>query len=406
MADFGLTEEQEMMKQMARDFAKNEIRPLANKYYREDKKIPKEELDELIKKANQLRLLDYYYPSEYGGMGVTDKITAAVISEELCWGDAGIYVHLSASSLAAKGLSTMATPEQKKKYLPKFCNPNNEAKIPALAAFCLTEPGAGSAVLGMTTTAEKKGNNWVLNGTKTFITNGGRADYYIVIAQTNKNAESTAERAMGLAGFVVEKGTKGLSHSEDFKKWGVLASNTTEVIFENCSIPLENRLGGPEGTQGGGMSDVYSTLEATRVGVAASALGIARAAFESALEYAKQRVQKKAIIEYQAVSHKLAEMEANINAARLLTWKAAWKATNNLPMYRGEGSQANFFASEVAVQTCLNAIQIHGGYGFMKEYDVGRWLNDAIIFRIWEGTSEIQKNQVAKYLADLENVQP
>ncbi len=402
MIDFALTEEQEMMKNMARDFAKNEIRPLANKYYRENQKVPDEELNSLIKKANQLRLLDYYYPAEYGGLGINDRVLNCIISEELCWGDSGIYVHLSASSLAAKGLSSMGTPEQKKRWLPKFTNPDNEAKIPKIAAFCLTEPNAGSHVLGMTTTARKEGTNWYLNGTKTFITNGGRADVYIVVAQTNKNAESTTERALGLAGFIVEKGTPGLSFSSDFKKWGVLASNTTEVIFENVCIPAENRLGGEEGGAEG-MAGVYNTLEATRVGVGACTVGIARAAFESALEYSKSRVQKKPIIEYQAISHKLAEMEVDINTARLLTWHAAWLAQNNMPMERGEGSQAKYYGSEIAVKTCLNAIQIHGGYGFMKEYDVGRWLNDAIVFRIWEGTSEIQKNTIAKHLSNLEN---
>ncbi|MEQ1878694.1 MAG: acyl-CoA dehydrogenase family protein [Bdellovibrionia bacterium] len=389
------------MKTMARDFAKSEIRPLANKYYRENQKIPEEELNELIKKANQLRLLDYYYPSEYGGLGITDKVLSCIISEELAWGDSGIYVHLNASSLAAKGLSSMASPAQKKRFLPKFTNPNNESKIPALAAFCLTEPNAGSNVLSIATTAKKDGDSWVLNGTKTFITNGGRADYYVVVAQTNPNAETNGERALGLAGFVVEKGTKGLSWSSDFKKWGVLASNTTEVIFENCRVPVENKIGDDSGGSEG-MGAVYTTLEATRVGVAASALGIARAGFESALEYARTRVQKKPIIEFQAVSHKLVDMEVNINTARLLTWYAAWRAQNNLPFDRGEGSQAKYYVTEVAVKTCLDAIQIHGGYGFMKEYDVGRWLNDALVFRIWEGTSEIQKNQIARYLTNVE----
>ena len=400
--DFNLTEEQTMMRNMARDFARNEIRPLANKYYREDKKIPTEELDDLIRKANQLRLLDYYYPEEYGGLGVTDRLLTCIITEELSWADAGIYVHLSASSLAAKALSTMGSTEQKKKWLPKFTNPNNEAKIPGIAAFCLTEPEAGSHVLGMTTTAKKVGNEWVINGRKTFITNGGRADVYIVIAQTNTNAESNGERALGLAGFLVEKGTKGLSYSSDFKKWGVLASNTTEVVFDNVHIPAEQRLGGTDGSGGEGMGSVYATLEATRVGVGAAALGIARAAFETTVTYAKTRVQKKPIIEYQGVSHKLADMECEIQAARMLIWNAAWRVSNGLALERGEGSQAKYFASEVAVRTCLNAIQIHGGYGFMKEYDVGRWLNDAIIFRIWEGTSEVQKNTIAKYLAGLD----
>jgi acyl-CoA dehydrogenase len=250
-------------------------------------------------------------------------------------------------------------------------------------------------VTSLTTSAKRDGKDWVLNGTKQFITNGGRADLYVVIAQTNPGAQSTAERVQGLAGFIVEKGTKGLRPGNDYLKWGVLASNTTEVVLEDVRVPAGNRLGDENR---GGMMGVISTLEATRVWVGAGALGIARAAFETALAYAKTRVQKKPIIEFQAVGHKIADMETHIQAARMLAWKAAWMATNDVPFTRGEGSQAKYYCGEVAVQTCLDAIQVHGGYGFMKEYDVGRWLLDAIVYRIWEGTAEIQKNAIVRYL--------
>lgn len=396
MVDFALNEEQKMMSDMARDFARTEMRPLADKYYRKGEKIPHAELDEILKKANGLRLIDYYFPADYGGLGVTDKLITCLMVEELCWGDAGIAIHIVASGLCAKAIEAMGTPEQNKKWLERFCNPNNDAKMPHIGAFCLTEPGAGSNVTGMTTTARKEGNEWVLNGVKQFITNGGIADTYVVIAQTNPGAKTTGERVQGLAGFIVEKGTKGLKPGSDYIKWGVLATNTTEVHLEDVRVPAENKLGSDST---GGMMGVVATLEASRVMVASAALGIARAAFETALAYAKTRVQKKPIIEFQAIGHKLADMETQINAARGLVWKAAWMATNNVPFNRGEGSQAKLYCGDLSVQCCLEAIQIHGGYGFMKEYDCGRWLMDAIIFKIWEGTAEIQRNTIVRYLS-------
>ena len=394
--DFALNEEQKMMQDMARDFARTEIRPLADKYYRQSQKIPKEKLDEVLCKANALRLVDFYLPSEFGGLGVTDKLITCLIAEELHWGDAGVAIHISASGLTAKAIEAMGTPEQHKRWLTPFCNPNNDAKPPYTGAFGLTEPGAGSNVSGMSTTARKSGSDWILTGTKQFITNGGIADAYVIVAQTNPEARSGAERAAGLAGFMVEKGTKGLRPGNDYLKWGVLASNTTEVVLEDVRVPAENKLGS-DGV--GGIMGVVQTLEGSRVMVGAGALGIHRAALETATAYAKTRVQKKPIIEFQAVGHKLADMETNYQAARALVWKAAWMDTNKVPFTRGEGSQAKYFCGEVAVQACLDAIQIHGGYGFMKEYDVGRWLMDAIIFKIWEGTAEIQRNTIVRYLS-------
>jgi len=396
MVDFALNEEQKMMADMARDFARTEIRPLADKYYRKGEKIPHAELDEVLKKANGLRLIDYYFPAEFGGLGITDKLITCLMVEELCWGDAGIAIHIVASGLCAKAIEAMGTPEQNKRWLERFCNPNNDPKMPHIGAFCLTEPGAGSNVTGMTTTAKKDGDHWVLNGVKQFITNGGIADTYVVIAQTNPGAQSTAERVQGLAGFIVEKGAKGLKPGSDYVKWGVLATNTTEVHLEDVRVPAENKLGSDTT---GGMMGVVATLESSRVMVASAALGIARAAHETALAYAKTRVQKKPIIEFQAIGHKLADMETQISAARGLVWKAAWMATNNVPFTRGEGSQAKLYCGDLSVQCCLEAIQIHGGYGFMKEYDVGRWLMDAIIFKIWEGTAEIQRNTIVRYLS-------
>jgi acyl-CoA dehydrogenase len=403
MVDFALTEEQQMMRDTARQFAREVVRPLAEKHYRRDERIPEEELDGVIRKANALRLLDFYYPEELGGLGIADRVVLCLIVEELAWGDAGIMVHLFASGLAAKAISAMGTEEQARRWLPAFCNPGNEEKIPAIGAFCLTEPEAGSNVTAIQTVARRDGRDWVLSGVKQFITNGGRADLYVVVAQTNPEAKTPQERAAGLAGFVVEKGAKGLSSSPDLLKWGVRASNTTEVTLDNVRVPADHRLGDGER---GGMLGVYATLEETRVTVAAGALGIARAAYEEALAYAKQRIQKKPIIQFQAVGHKLADLETEINAARLLCWKAGWMATKKIPMVRGEGSQAKLYCGDVAVRACLDAIQIHGGYGFMKEYNVGRWLNDAIVFRIWEGTAEIQRNTIVRYISELDEVSP
>lgn len=395
MVDLALSEEQRLMRDTAREFAARRIRPLADEHYRHDRRIPREALDEIVREANQMRLLDFFFPAEVGGLGITDHLITCLVTEELAWGDAGVMVHLLASSLCAKAIQTMGTPEQARRWLAGFTNPNNERTIPKIGAFCLTEPGAGSNVTAIATTAVRDGGDYVLNGTKQFITNGSRADVYVVVAQTEPSARTAAERAAGLAGFIVEKGTPGLRAGEDYKKWGVLASDTTEVVLENVRVPAEHRLGAP-GVPG--MLGVYGTLEATRVGVGAGAVGIARAAHECALAYARARVQKKPIIEFQAVGHRLADAEAEIQAARLLVWKAAWMASRGIPMERAEGSQAKLFAGDVAVRTCLDAIQIHGGYGFMKEYPPGRWLMDAIVFRIWEGTSEIQRNTIVRAL--------
>lgn len=399
MVDFALNEDQQMMKELAHDFAEKEIRPLANRYYRQGKDIAPEELEEVLKKANFLRLMDYYYPEELGGLGIRDRLTSCLIAEELFWGDAGIAAGITSTGLAAAAINAMGSDEQKRRWLPMFCNPNNEQVLPRRGAFCLTEAEAGSYVLALSTTARRDGDSYLLNGAKQFITNGGIADLYVVVAQTNLQASSNTEKALGLAGFVVEKGTPGLSAGKEYDKWGVRATNTTEVVLDEVRVPLENRLGVDRLGGQGGMVGVYTTLEATRVGVAAAALGVARAAYETALQYAQERVQKRPIIRYQAISHRLAEMETQINAARTLLWKAAWMVTRGISLSRGEGSQAKLCASEVAIQVALEAVRIHGGYGFIKEYDVGRWLNDALVFRIWEGTSEIQRNTIARYIS-------
>lgn len=386
MIDFSLTDEQREFQKLAHDFAKNEIRPVAH-IYDETEEIPWE----IIKKAAKLGLTAYRYPEEYGGLGINDPITSLIISEELAWGCAGIAVAINGTGLAATAIMVAGTEDQKKKYIPMFCDPDN----PKLGAMGLTEPGAGSDVASMTTTAVRDGNEYVLNGTKQFITNGGIADVHVVFAQTDKSKGWD-----GIAAFVVDKDTPGLTMGKKERKLGVRASHTAQVILEDCRIPLENRLGGEPGTP------TYITglgalkmLEASRPSVAAAALGIARASYEYALDYAKERKQfGKPLIKQQAIGFKLADMATEIEAARLLIWRAAWMVKNKLPFKRGEGSMAKLYAGDVAVKSSLEAIQILGGYGYTKDYPVEKWLRDAKIYQIWEGTAEIQRLVISRLL--------
>jgi alkylation response protein AidB-like acyl-CoA dehydrogenase len=386
MIDFSLTEEQKEFQKLAHEFAKNEIRPVAAQYD-ETEEVPWD----VIKKAAKIGLTAYRYPEEYGGLGINDPITSLLITEELAWGCAGIATAINGTGLAATGILVTGTEEQKRKYIPMFTDSDN----PRLGAMGLTEPGAGSDVASMTTTAVRDGNEYVLNGTKQFITNGGIADIHVIFAQTDKSKGWD-----GIAAFVIEKGTPGLKMGRKEKKLGVRASHTAQVILEDCRIPLENRLGREPG------SSTYITglgalkmLEATRPSVGAAALGIARASYEYALEYARERKQfGKPIIKQQAIAFKLADMAMEIDAARLLIWRAAWMVKNKMPFRRGEGSMAKLFAGDVAVKTSLEAIQILGGYGYTKEYPVEKWMRDAKIYQIWEGTAEIQRLVISRLL--------
>lgn len=386
MIDFSLTEEQREFQKLARDFARNEIRPVAA-HFDETEETPWE----VIRKAAKLGLTAFRYPEEYGGLGINDPITSMVITEELAWGCAGIAVAINGTGLAATAILVAGTEEQKKKYIPMFCDPDH----PRLGAMGLTEPGAGSDVASMSTTVVRDGNEYVLNGTKQFITNGGIADVHVIFAQTDKSKGWD-----GIAAFVVDKDTPGLSMGRKEKKMGVRASHTAQVILEDCRIPLENRLGGEPG------SPTYITglgalkmLEATRPSVGAAALGIARASYEYALQYAQERKQfGKPIIKQQAIAFKLADMATEIEAARLLIWKAAWLVKNKLPFSRGEASMAKLFAGDVAVKTANEAIQILGGYGYTKEFPVEKWARDAKIYQIWEGTAEIQRLVISRLI--------
>jgi acyl-CoA dehydrogenase len=373
VVDFSLSDEQRMLRDLARGFARDVVRPLANRHYRRGEAIPKDALDEVVRRANALHLADFYLPADLGGLGASDPLLACLVAEELSWGDAGIAVHVTGSSLALKAVEQLGSPEQRRRWL-----------APRVAAFALTEPGAGSHVTGISTRARRDGSDWILDGAKQFITNGGIADLYVVVAQDGD----------GLAAFLVEKGARGLRPGPEIPKWGVLASSTTEVVLDGVRVPAAQRL------ERGGLGGLLGVLEASRITIAAGAIGIGRAALEASAAYARTRVQKVPILEHQAVGHKLADLEMRLDAARLSTWRAAWMLGRGEPLARGEASQAKVLAGDVAVQCGLDAVQVHGGYGYTKEYDVCRWLLDALVYRIWEGTSEVLRNDVARRLAE------
>ena len=382
MVDFALTDEQLQFQRLAHDFAEKEIRPVAALYDEKDE-FPWD----VVKKAAKMGLTSFYFPEKYGGGGVEDRITEFIVSEELAWGCAGIQTCILGTGLAAAGILAIGTEEQKDKWIPMFCDENN-LKI---GAMCLTEPNAGSDVQSLSTTAVPKDGGYLINGVKCFITTGGIADVHVVFATIDPAAGWG-----GLTAFIVPKGTAGMSMGKKEHKLGVRASHTAEVIFQDCWVPAENRLGGEGAIAALG---ALQMLEYTRPGVGAAALGIARAALEYAIDYAKTRVQfRKPIIAHQGIGFKLADMAIKVEAARLLIWKAGWMSNVKAPFNKGEGSMAKLYAGDIAVEVCIDAIQILGGYGYMKEYPVEKWLRDSKIYQIWEGTAEIQRLVISRKL--------
>ncbi len=359
--DFTLTPEQEDIKALAHEFAEKEIRPVAA-HYDETEEFPWP----VLKKAHEVGLTPVaVMPEAYGGGGL-DMISNMLIAEELHWGCAGIAVAITGTGLAAAAILAMGNEAQKQKWIREFCS----AKSPVVGAMGLTEPGAGSDAMAIATTAKKGDGGYLLNGTKQFITNGGIADLHVIFATTDPSIG-----AAGIAGFVVEKGNKGLSMGRKEKKLGVRASHTAQVILQDCFVPTENRLGGEPGDPdaGPGALGALQMLEYSRPAVAAGSLGIARAAY--------------------------AEMAINIDAARLLTWRAGWMAQNNMLFTRAEGSMAKAFAADMAMQVTLEAVQVLGGNGYIREYPVEKWMRDAKIYQIWEGTSEIQRLVISRAIS-------
>lgn len=381
MIDFGLTEEQQQLRDWAHEFAEKEMRPVAAKYD-EEEEMPWDVLQE----ANKIGLMSYGIPEVYGGGGVTSILTGLLIMEELFWGCAGIATAIGASSLATAPILIMGDEEQKRKYLPLFCDPNQVR----LGAYALTEPEAGSDVASISTTAVRDGNEYVINGQKRFISNGGIADLYVVFTTIDKELSYG-----GITAFIVEGDTPGVTAGRKERKMGIRASHTGDVIFEDVRVPVANRLG----SEGQGFVGAMKAFEHTRPGVAVAAVGVARAAFEYALQYAQERVQfGKPIIAKQGLRFMLADMATDIDAARLLAWRAAWLADNGLPCNK-EASMAKVFAADMCMRVTTNAVQVLGGYGYMREYPTEKWMRDAKIMQIYEGTSEIQRVVISQMLA-------
>nr|MBC7245331.1 acyl-CoA dehydrogenase [Chloroflexota bacterium] len=374
--DLKFTEEQEMIRKMVRDFAQKEVAPIAAEI---DEKgiVPFEN----IKKMGQLGLLGLTVSEKYDGGGA-DAISYVIAIEELAKACASTAIVMAVqNSLVCAGIEKFGTEEQKEKFLRPL------ARGEKLGAFALTEPGAGSDVAAMLTTAVRSGDAYVINGRKHFITNGGFADIVILFAMTDK-----AQRHRGITAFIVEKGSKGFSVGKEEHKMGIRGTNTCELIFEDVSVPAANRLG----EEGQGFKIAMTMLDGGRVGVAAQAVGIAQAAYEAALKYSKERMQfGQPICQFQAIQWMLADMATRIEAARLLTYNAALKKQSGEPFSK-EASMAKLFASETAVWVVDRAVQIHGGYGYMKEYSVERNYRDAKITEIYEGTSEVQRMVIAR----------
>ena len=373
---FDLTEEHLMIRDAARDFAQNELLPEVIERD-ENQKFPSEQ----VKKMAELGFMGMMVSPDYGGGGM-DTVSYVLAMEEISKVDASAAVIMSVNnSLVCWGLETYGSQEQKDKYLRRL------ATGEIIGAFCLSEPEAGSDATSQQTTAIEKDDYYLLNGTKNWITNGNSASIYLVIAQTDPSLGHK-----GINAFIVEKETDGVIVGKKEDKLGIRGSDTHSIMFNDVQVPKENRIG----DDGFGFSFAMKTLSGGRIGIAAQALGIASGAYELALEYSKQRKAfGKEISRHQAIAFKLADMATEIDAARLLCLRAAWLKDNGMN-YDREGAMAKVFASETAMKTTTEAVQVHGGYGFVKEYHVERLMRDAKITQIYEGTSEIQRIVISR----------
>ena len=376
--EFDLKEHQQMIKETARDFAEKELKPVASKLD-EEASFPTEN----VKKLSELGFMGMMVPEEFGGAGL-DSVSYAIAVEEISRGCASTGVIMSVNnSLVCQPILEWGTPEQKQKFLPDL------AKGKKLGAFSLTEPEAGSDAGNIQTTAVLSGDNYVINGTKIFVTSGAKADVVLLFASTDKTL-----KAKGLTAFLVEKGMPGFKIGKKENKMGIRASDTSELIFEDCKVPKANMLGQP----GQGFKIAMKTLDGGRIGIAAQAVGIAQACLEAAVKYSKERKQfGKPICEFQAIQWMLADMAVEVDAARFLTLRAAYTKDKGVS-YSKEAAMAKLFASGIAVKSAINAVQVHGGYGYIKEYDVERYFRDAKITEIYEGTSEVQRLVIAASL--------
>ncbi len=369
--DFQLTKEQEFVRKMVREFATEEVEPLAADIDQEHR-FPEETVEKMAKYG----LLGVPFPTKYGGAG-GDSVSYAITVEELSKKCASTGVICSAhTSLCCWPIFKWGNEDQKMKYLPDLLSGKK------LGAFGLTEPNAGTDAAGQQTRAEQDGDFWVLNGAKVFITNGGYADVFVVMAMTDKS-----KGTKGITAFIVEKGDEGFSIGKTEDKMGICASSTTELIFQNCKIPKDRMLGG----LGKGFKVAMSTLDGGRIGIASQALGIAQGALDVTVEYMKSRKQfGKKLSQMQALQFEVADLATRIEAARLLVYQAADMKERGLP-YSKQSAMAKLFAAETAMHVTTKCVQLHGGYGYTKDYAVERMMRDAKITEIYEGTSEVQK---------------
>ena len=382
--DFSLSEEQQLLKKTVRDFAESELAPHSREWD-EKQEFPRD----VFSKLGELGLMGAVWPTEYGGAGLS-TLDYAIAMEELSRVDAGVALSIAAhNSLCSGHIFLAGTEEQKKKYLVPL------AKGDKIGCWGLTENSAGSDAGGTKTTAVKDGDSWVLNGSKTFITNGQIADTAVIMAVTDRS-----KGKKGISAFIVERGTKGFRPGKKEDKLGVRSSDTSELVLEDCHIPAANLLG----REGNGFVDTLRILDRGRIGIAAWSVGIAQGSLEAAMKYATGRRQfGHAIAEFQGIQFKIADMATQVEAARLLTWRAA-ALRDSGKEHTVPSSMAKLFATEMAVQVALEAVQIHGGYGFIKEYPVERFLRDSKLGTIGEGTSEVQRLVIARELLSLRGV--
>ncbi|MBL8166005.1 MAG: acyl-CoA dehydrogenase family protein [Anaerolineae bacterium] len=375
---FGLTEEQKMLQKMAREFTANEITPVAAEYD-EHAKFP----EDIFHKARELGLANMNIPAEYGGVGAT-ALEECIVSEELGYGCTGIGTSISTNGLGSLPIILGGNDEQKRYWLGERL-----ANQGQFVSYCVTEAGAGSNVVGMQTRADKRNGHYVINGSKIFITNASHAHFFTVFAKTNPEAGHR-----GITGFIVDRNAPGVKIGKKFDKLGQRASDTAEIVFEDVEVPEENRIG----QEGQGFYLAMRVFDYSRPGVAAAACGLQRRALDECVKYAQQREAFGVpIYQHQAIGHKIADMAINYEASRLLVWQAAWQVDAGIvnpkvPAY------AKAFAADMATRAAVDAVQVFGGYGYMKEYPVEKLLRDVKIFQIYEGTSEIQRNVIVREL--------
>jgi alkylation response protein AidB-like acyl-CoA dehydrogenase len=382
--DFDLTGDQQLLRKTVREFAAAELSP-HSRQWDEAQAFPRE----VFTRLGELGLMGVVVPAEYGGAGL-GAVEYALVMEELSRADAGVALSVAAHSSLCSGHIVLAgSDDQKRRILPRLANGET------IGCWGLTENSAGSDAAGTKTTAVRDGAHWVLNGSKQFITNGGLADVAVLMAVTDRS-----QGKRGISAFIVERGTPGFRSGKKEDKLGVRSSDTSELVLADCRVPAENLLG----ALGHGFLDTLQILDRGRIGIAAFSVGIAQAALEASIEYAKGRRQfDHAIAEFEGIQFKIADMATKIEAARLMTWQAAFRRDSG-KTHTLESSMAKLFASEIAVEVALEGVQIHGGYGYLKDYPVERYLRDSKLGTIGEGTSEVQRLVIARELLALRGV--